>query len=187
MLPINSQSHLDVTLLRQKNHARQHRKFETYDELLKKCHTRIYRSNEHSRDHLFYKVPKFQLGQPPISNYQGCLAYLIHNLRRDGLKVKFIQPDTLFIVWREGDNYSYKENEQKAIVKASKEQSSHDDTFGNESKDCQKTKGKEEKLREINRTVCRQVPDKSPDKTSSVYNEEALRRLRMLADRIKKK
>lgn len=143
--------------------------------------------NDRDVDNTLFRVPKFQLGKPPIRNHQACLAYVIHNLRRNGFKVKFISPDVLFIIWRD-EKPSLPENIETSAFQAC--QPVADKTHQGMIKDspASKKKNKDDKLSDINRAIFKPMPKRENSvKSCAAYDDEAFRSLKNLTDRIKKR
>ncbi len=186
MLSIASTSKLDLQELRKRNDEKEKRRLEVYDSVLKKCHTQILRSNESNRDNTFFQVPRFQLGKPPISNYKACLAYIIYNLKSNGLSVNYFHPDTLWITWGET---------RPAVLPAGVDQAEflgqqpvrHDDRIEKVVRVAKPVvKSKEDRLLQINKVVCREIP-KERETKHTIYDGDALQSLKYFAERIKKK
>lgn len=184
---LNSKHRLDLQSVRRKQQDKHQMRLETYEELLKKCHTSIYHSSELNIDNIFYRVPKFALGRPPIINHYACIAYMIHNLRRDGLEVHFIKPDVLFIVWKEQavDGKALPPNVDRTAFQSEQPTRFRDAPPLAESPAKPTSKTTEQKLMDINRSIFRSVPP--PDHSKTIYDDDTIQSLQNLANRIKKK
>ena len=187
MLSIASTSKLDLQDLRKRQDEKEKRRLEVYDSVLKKCHTQILRSNESNRDNTFFQVPRFQLGSPPISNFKACLAYIIYNLRNNGLSVNYFHPDTLWITWGATRPAALPASVDRVDF-LGQQPLRHDDKIEKAARVIKPVvKSKEERLLQINKAVCREIPKEREASQHTIYDGDALQSLKYFADRIKKK
>lgn len=185
MLSISSTAKLDMEDLRKRQIEKEKRKMEVYDCVLKKCHAQILRSNESNTDNTFFRVPKFQLGKPPISNFKACLAYIIYNLQDNGLSVHYFFPDTLWISWGTQNKQASLPPTVDQVQFLGEQPLRHEDKI-DRVQSAKHKQTKEDKLMQINKAVCREIPKEHTAKRT-VYDEGAFQSLQYLADRIKKK
>lgn len=187
MLSITSQSNVDIESLRSKHRDKEIKRLETYEDILKKCHAHICSKNDRDVDNTLFRVPKFQLGKPPIRNHEACLAYVIHNLRRNGFKVKFICPDVLFIVWRD-EKPSLPNGIEASAFQACQPMAHETERSIVQKASPSRKKNKDDKLSDINRAIFKPMPKREDSaKLCSAYDDEAFRSLKSLTDRIKKR
>ena len=181
MLAVTSASHINISDLRNNHRNKERKKYELYEEILRRCHSHICMINERDMDNTMYQVPQFIWGKPPIKNHLACIAYLIHNLRTNGFDVWFIQPDNLLISWREQPKKPCGKEMDKASFQGGQPVASKDVIARQEP-----VKNKEQKLSDINRSVFRPMPNDVGTSTK-VYDEQALKSLQLLTTRVKKK
>lgn len=184
MLSIASKNKLDLEELRSRQQHKEKKRLEIYDDVLKKCHGHILRSSESNVDNTFFRVPKFQLGKPPITNLKACIAYIIFNLKSNGLSVNFFQPDILWINWGESKPTASLPPAVAPVDFLSTQPIRHEDRV--EARPTVKPKSKEEKLLQINKAVFRDMPAEQSNKPT-VYDGDTLQSLKYFADRIKKR
>lgn len=70
----------------------------TFDKILARCYRQIEVAFRNIESYCIFPVPEFILG---IGTYNViyCSVYIIKNLKQNGYKVKFIDPNILFITW----------------------------------------------------------------------------------------
>jgi hypothetical protein len=91
-------SSLNLNELQKYQKSRENRKYDYFEEVLKKCHHKIKTSAANFEIQCFFQVPSFILGLPSYSQ-KLCCEYVMNKLIQDGLKVLFINPNILFITW----------------------------------------------------------------------------------------
>ncbi len=91
-------SSLDLVELQKFQNSRNNRKYDYFEEVLKKCHHKIRISASNFETQCFFPIPGFILGLPKYSQLD-CCQYVMNKLNQDGLKVLFINPNILFITW----------------------------------------------------------------------------------------
>lgn len=185
-LALSANQRLDVQQLRRKQLEHENKRYAHFEQILKLCHSHIQKAAERNVDKCFYRVRAFQMGLPVLSksNMNACIMYLIFNLRRDGLAVDFLYPDNLFIRW----------GEVQKDTKATTEKYLATQPIQTKQKEPEQVpaqlpvKTKQEKLLDIDKTICRNVPsDQDFAKSKIVYDTEALDSLKAMADKIKRK
>ena len=91
-------SSLNLNELQKYQKSRESRKFDYFEEVLRKCHHKIKISAANFETQCFFQVPSFILGLPSYSQ-KLCCEYVMNKLIQDGLKVLFINPNILYILW----------------------------------------------------------------------------------------
>lgn len=73
---------------------------ELYNKLLNRIHVRIKTTSKQKKDeqYCWYVVPEMIIGVPKYDQ-PACIAYLISKLRENQFNVRYIHPNTLFILW----------------------------------------------------------------------------------------
>ena len=73
---------------------------ELYNKLLNRIHVRIKTTSKQKKDeqYCWYLVPEMIIGVPKYDQ-PACIAYLISKLRENQFNVRYIHPNTLFILW----------------------------------------------------------------------------------------
>ena len=73
---------------------------ELYNKLLNRIHVRIKTTSKQKKDEQFcwFVVPEMIIGVPKYDQ-PACIAYLIGKLRDNQFNVRYIHPNTLFILW----------------------------------------------------------------------------------------
>ena len=101
---------LDINKLRKTKKDKEDRRIDIYNEILKLCHSKIIRSSKEEQEKCFFQIPEMRIGLP-VYNTKNCTAYIILKLRKNGFKVKYINPNILYIDWSK-DNHEI-EREKK--------------------------------------------------------------------------
>jgi hypothetical protein len=91
-------SYLNLQDLQKFQLSRENKQYDYFEEVLKKCHHKIRVSASNFEVQCFFSVPKFILGLPSYSQ-KMCCEYVMNRLIHDGLKVLFINPNILYIIW----------------------------------------------------------------------------------------
>jgi len=75
-------------------------KLELFKKILNRVHIRIKSiSRQRGADKCcWYVVPEIMIGVPRY-DHAGCIAYIMTTLDTNGFKVKYFQPNTIFITW----------------------------------------------------------------------------------------
>ena len=84
--------------LTQKARQSDKRREESFDEILKRCHSRIKRASNDGLLSCVYPVPSFIVGLPLVQ-VEPCLLYIRAALTCDGLYAEINQDNSLFITW----------------------------------------------------------------------------------------
>ena len=91
-------SSLNLNDIQKYQKSRENRKYDYFEEVLKKCHHKIKISASNFETQCFFMIPNFILGLPSYSQHL-CCEYVMNKLIRDGLRVLFINPNILYITW----------------------------------------------------------------------------------------
>jgi len=99
------------------------RRYETYENILFKCHNRI-KATSQVTDNLsccFFTVPQYIYGIPLYDN-KGCILYVVSSLLKNGFEVRYTHPNLLFISWmnKTNNNMLKIENKTEAPKKTQK-------------------------------------------------------------------
>ena len=96
------------------------KKLETFDSILKKCHNRIMYNSKLERTYCFFSIPEFIFGVP-LYDINDLTKYIINSLVSNGFKVKYFDPNVIFITWNDKSyEISMKQPEQKLLQKPKK-------------------------------------------------------------------
>ena len=74
------------------------KRMELYDDVLKKCHSRIKYNSNLERTYCFFQIPEFIIGVP-LYNVSDLRNYLINSLKKNGFTILYVEPNWLFINW----------------------------------------------------------------------------------------
>ena len=76
------------------------RKYEIYEIILKKCHSRIksVAKSQNNMSFCFFSIPKYIFGIPLYDN-KSCILYLISALMKNGFDIRYTHPNLLFVSW----------------------------------------------------------------------------------------
>ena len=74
------------------------KRYEKFDEILKKLHNRIKYNAKLEKTYCFFHIPQFIIGVP-LYNIEDLKKYLFQSLQKDGFKYMYIEPNWLFISW----------------------------------------------------------------------------------------
>ena len=74
------------------------KRFEIFDDILKKIHTRIKYNANLEKTFCFYHIPEFIIGVP-LYNINDLRNYLMNPLKKIGFKLLYVEPNWLFITW----------------------------------------------------------------------------------------
>lgn len=74
------------------------RRLETYDDILKKCHSRIKYYSKHEKTSCFYAIPEFIIGVP-LYDIEELRKYMINSLQKNGFEVMYIHPNWIAVNW----------------------------------------------------------------------------------------
>ena len=106
---------LDIGELVKENKRQESSRLSVFEEVLKKCHNVIKKYNKERIREMNYTLPHMILGKPKF-DMNVLRNYLIHHLLDNGLKVKVITDDVLYISWKEIDIDLPKYLNRKTII-----------------------------------------------------------------------
>lgn len=88
------------SLYRKKHEIEEHRR-KIYNKILNRAHSKIKVTSrlKHDEQFCFFIVPEFILGVPKY-DLAECVDYTIEKLMDNGFRVKFTEPNLLFISWQ---------------------------------------------------------------------------------------
>ena len=184
---VSPEMQVSAVELRKQRDLRDKKRSEHYDEVLKGCQSQILRANERDVDNIFFRIPVFKLGRPPIRNLNACIAYVLVNLKRKGFQTNFIYPDMLFVCWADQSPrpvpLAFSDSHLPVIDSRAPPPGAVDP------QSAPATRTKAEKLLDINKTVCRPIPDSARvaprNGSSQLYDDDAFASLKLLAGRKK--
>mgnify|MGYP004196435549 FL=1 len=92
------------------------RRLETFDSILKKCHSRIKYYSKLEQTCCFYLIPEFIIGTP-LYDVLELRKYMINSLKKNGFEVQYIDPNYLIINWekKKKDVKDLQKNTQSTI------------------------------------------------------------------------
>ena len=93
------------------------KRYETYDSILKKVHTRIKYNARLEQTFCFFQIPEFIFGVP-LYNVQELKHYIVTSLKKNKFELLLIEPNWLFISW-ESSNSKKQVSKPKQIKKQS--------------------------------------------------------------------
>ena len=91
-------SSLNISNLYETMWERNMKRYEKFDDILKKVHNRIKYNAKNEKTHCFFQIPEFIIGVP-LYNIEDLKNYLMDSLKKDGFKLIYIDPNWLFITW----------------------------------------------------------------------------------------
>ena len=112
-------SQLDINSLFETTNHKTLRRLETYDGILKKCHTRIKYYSKFEKTTCFFAIPEFIFGVP-LYNVVELRTYMMNSLEKNGFKLMYLHPNWLMIDWSEKKKTI--DNAQKALAKKTPQQ-----------------------------------------------------------------
>ena len=180
---VSPEMHISAVDLRSEKDARERKRNVQYDDVLRCCQSQIVKANERDADNILFRIPEFKLGRPPIRNLKACIAYVLINLKQKGFRTNFIYPDVLFVCWGDPHKQQYPIAYHHADVPVNDRLAPPPPTVH--------VRTKAEKLLDIDKTVCRQIPDSSrlacrpKGGGGGVYDDDAFASLKLLAGRRK--
>lgn len=77
-------------------------KNKTFDEIIKKCHEKIKSIAHQGGMNTFYEVPFVVIGKP-LYKINDCVEYVIKALQKNGLLVRLIEINMIYISWNPVD------------------------------------------------------------------------------------
>ncbi len=96
-------SQLDIKSLFEETNKKTLKRLEIYDNILKKCHSRIKYYSKYEKTTCFFAIPEFIIGVP-LFNVVELRTYIINSLERNGFKLMYIHPNWLMIDWSDKKN-----------------------------------------------------------------------------------
>lgn len=92
---------LDLDELFEKKQQYDQQQLDLYNKMLAKIHTRIKTISRQNvnQQYCWYVVPEQIFGVPRY-NQASCIAYVIDQLKTNGLSVRYIHPNTIYICWK---------------------------------------------------------------------------------------
>ena len=92
---------IDLDQLYQKKHEIEEHRRKIYNKILSRAHTKIKTTSrlKHQEQFCFFIVPEFMLGVPKYK-LSECVDYTIEKLMENGFRVKYTEPNLLFISWQ---------------------------------------------------------------------------------------
>lgn len=91
-------SQLDMNSLFETTNQKTLKRLETYDKILKQCHSRIKQYSKHERTTCFFAIPEFLIGVP-LYDVVELRTYLMNSLEKNGFKLMYLHPNWLMIDW----------------------------------------------------------------------------------------
>ena len=91
-------SSLNINELYSKINEKNMKRFEIFDDILKKIHTRIKYNANLEKPFCVYHIPEFIIGVP-LYNINDLRNYLMNSLKKNGFKLLYVEPNWLFITW----------------------------------------------------------------------------------------
>ena len=91
-------SQIDMKELYSTINSKTLRRMELYDNILKKCHSRILYNSNLQRTYCFYQVPEFVIGVP-LYDVIELRKYIMNSLKTNGFDLLYVEPNWLFIYW----------------------------------------------------------------------------------------
>ncbi len=110
-------SSLNMDELYQTINSKKLKRYETYDSILKKVHTRIKYNARLEQTFCFFQIPEFIFGVP-LYNVQELKHYIVTSLKKNKFELLLIEPNWLFISW-ESSNSKKQVSKPKQIKKQS--------------------------------------------------------------------
>ena len=110
-------SSLNIDELYETIDSKKYRRFEVFDTILQKIHSRIKYVSRVEQTYCTYNIPRFIIGTPPY-NFDNLKKYVIDSLKSNKFEVYFFEPNLLFISWDR--------NNQKKQTKVVKKKESGD-------------------------------------------------------------
>jgi len=92
------------------------KELQLYDNILKKCHSRILFNSKNNRTYCFYQIPEFMIGIP-LYDVEKLKKYIINSLKSNGFELLYIDPNWLFITWNLKPNKNLAENTNVTKIK----------------------------------------------------------------------
>ena len=91
---------INIDELYEKNQRRDLKQVSIFNKLLNRIHKRINTTakTKTSEKHIWFLVPEYIFGEP-VYDKSECIAYLVTKLEENGVHVRYMHPNTLFVSW----------------------------------------------------------------------------------------
>jgi hypothetical protein len=90
---------MNIFELTKMHKRKQQNRIKIYDELLSKCHKKIYQiCKGNNVSECLYKVPMYTFGSP-LYNHEAAIAYIMLKLRKNGFDVVYEKPNIIRVSW----------------------------------------------------------------------------------------
>ena len=73
-------------------------KNKTFDDIINKCHNKIKDIAKQGGMNTFFEIPYIIIGKP-LYNINDCINYVVKSLQKNGLLVRLIQKNLIYISW----------------------------------------------------------------------------------------
>lgn len=114
-------SQLDINSLFEASNKKNLRRLETFDGILKQCHSRIKHYSKHEKTQCFFAIPEFILGTP-LYDVNELRTYMMNSLEKNGFKLMYIHPNWLMIDWSEKSKQKKKEKKSVSFDTQTKQE-----------------------------------------------------------------
>ena len=91
-------SQLDMNSLFDTTNQKALKRLETYDKILKQCHSRIKYYSKHEMTTCFFAIPEFLIGVP-LYDVNELKTYMMNSLEKNGFSLMYMHPNWLMIDW----------------------------------------------------------------------------------------
>jgi len=89
---------IDINTLFETTNHKTLKRLETYDKILKQCHTRIIYHSKFEKTTCFFAIPEFIIGVP-LYNIEELRTYMMNSLTKNGFQLMYLHPNWLMIDW----------------------------------------------------------------------------------------
>ena len=111
-------SQLDINSLFETTNQKTLKRLETYDKILKQCHTRIKYYSKYEKTTCFFAIPEFIIGVP-LFDITELRTYMMNSLERNGFKLMYLHPNWLMIDWTDKKKSLLKVKKNTDVVQSS--------------------------------------------------------------------
>ena len=91
-------SSLNINSLYETIYERNLKRYEKFDDILRKLHNRIKYNAKNEKTFCFFQIPEFIIGVP-LYDIEDLKEYLMKALQKDGFQYMYIDPNWLFVTW----------------------------------------------------------------------------------------
>ena len=91
-------SSLIINSLYETIYERNLKRYEKFDDILRKLHNRIKYNAKNEKTFCFFQIPEFIIGVP-LYDIEDLKEYLMKALQKDGFQYMYIDPNWLFVTW----------------------------------------------------------------------------------------